>query len=331
DARCGAGLGLVGHDVRQGAGGRGHRRRPVGPPAGARGGGAGAAREPRLPARGAPAGPADGDRRRRGGRRRGGRRRAGGPVAEPARQPRGRGAVPAADCRARQPHEGRGARHDQAHERGHRRGRRRAGGAGRRGLRAQPGQGDRRRAAGCHGRRLLRPGGGGAAAGGLHDVLLPALHQRRRRRLRARRGGQERHRPRDGDGRGDGLRRQHQGLAHHPRSGRDRSARRSPGRRPHDLRRARGAGRPGRHLLLTAVAQPHLRREARSRRHARAAAGAEVADRRGRQVVPVHPRPGPQARRLHADHRAGRGGRPRGQHAGRDAALVHDPRGEERV
>ncbi len=72
---------------------------------------------------------------------------------------------------------------------------------------------------------------------------------------------------------GAGLRRQHQGLADHPRAGRDRPAGRGARRRPDHLRRAGRARRPGRHLHLAAVAQPHLRRAARPRRDAGAGAG----------------------------------------------------------
>ena len=57
-------------------------------------------------------------------------------------------------------------------------------------------------------------------------AVLPALHQHRRHRHRARRRGEERHRARRRHGRGHGHGRQHQGVAHHPRAGRDRPARR---------------------------------------------------------------------------------------------------------
>ena len=61
------------------------------------------------------------------------------------------------------------------------------------------------------------------------------------------------------------LRRQHHGLADHPRAGRDRAAGDEAGRRPAHADGAGRARRPGRHLLLAALAQPHLRREARAR------------------------------------------------------------------
>ena len=83
------------------------------------------------------------------------------------------------------------------------------------------------------------------------------------RRRRARRRGEERHRAgrRHGQGHGDG--RQLAGLDHHPRAGRDHPARAGAGRRRRDLRRAGRGRRPGRHLHVAAVAQPHLRREPR--------------------------------------------------------------------
>ena len=62
---------------------------------------------------------------------------------------------------------------------------------------------------------------------------------------------------------GLGLRRQHHGLADHPRPRRDRAARDGARRQPADADGAGRARRPGRHLLLAAVAQPDLRREAR--------------------------------------------------------------------
>ena len=73
----------------------------------------------------------------------------------------------------------------------------------------------------------------------------------------------------EGMGFGDNTR----AIADHPRAGRDRPAGRRARRRPDDLRRAGRAGRPGGHLQLAAVAQPHLRRAARPRRVARRGAG----------------------------------------------------------
>ncbi len=64
----------------------------------------------------------------------------------------------------------------------------------------------------------------------------------------------------DGMGLGDNAK----ASADHPRTRRDDPARPRDGRRPAHLRRARRPRRPGRHLLLAAVPQPHVRREPRA-------------------------------------------------------------------
>jgi cystathionine beta-lyase/cystathionine gamma-synthase/glycerol-3-phosphate dehydrogenase len=84
-----------------------------------------------------------------------------------------------------------------------------------------------------------------------------------------------------------------------------------------------GPGRPRGHVHLAAVAQPHVRREARPGRDARGAHRPQAADRRGREELPLDPRPRPQARRRHAHHRergarGPRGRRPHGHGAGPD-------------
>ena len=63
--------------------------------------------------------------------------------------------------------------------------------------------------------------------------------------------------PRGRHGRRPRVRRQHDGLGDHPRAGRDRSPGDGAGRQPADADGAGRPGRPGRHLLLAAVAQPH--------------------------------------------------------------------------
>ena len=173
----------------------------------------------------------------------------------------------------------------------------------------EPGARDRAGAADRHGRRVRGRGLRGRGADRLHGAVLPSVHEHRRHRLRARRRGQERHRAGVRHRPGHGLRRQHAGLDHHPRAGRDRPAGRRAGRRPDDVRRSGRPGRPGGHLLLAAVAQPQLRRAARPRRVARAGAGGDPRpDRRGCAVLPLGARTRPTPRRRHADHRGRRGG-----------------------
>ena len=92
---------------------------------------------------------------------------------------------------------------------------------------------------------------------------VPSLHLGRRARLRARRRLQERRRPRGRHGRRPRLRRQHHRVGDHPRPRRDRAAGHQARRQPADPDGPGRPRRPGRHLLLAAVAQPHLRREAR--------------------------------------------------------------------
>ena len=184
--------------------------------------------------------------------------------------------------------EGRRARHAQADERGDRRGHRRRSRADRRGQRPQPGQGDRppgarrqrrglrRRARSpsacarpCHS-PAFRPYSStdvvGCELGGAYKNVI-ALGRR--------------------DGRRPGLRRQHHRLGDHPRAGRDRPAGHRAGRRPDDADGAGRPRRPRRHLLLAAVAQPDLRREARAGHDHRGDHRLDPAGRRGREVLLV--------------------------------------------
>ena len=114
---------------------------------------------------------------------------------------------------------------------------------------------------------------------------VPSLHEHRRARLRARRRLQERRRPRGRHGRRPRLRRQHHGVGDHPRPGRDRPAGDRAGRQPAHPDGAGRPRRPGRHLLLAALAQPHLRREARPGDDHRGDLRLDPAGRRGRQVL----------------------------------------------
>ena len=160
----------------------------------------------------------------------------------------------------------------------------------------------------------------------MHHRLLPLLHQHRRRRLRARRRGQERDRAGLRHGRGHGVRRQHAGVADHPRAGRDRPARRGARRRPDDVRRPRRARRPRRHVLVAAVAQPDVRRAAGARREPRAGRGGQPRPgRRGREVVHVDLRAGRAPRRRAADRRRRAPGLPRGPLGRRDGQGADQP------
>ena len=71
----------------------------------------------------------------------------------------------------------------------------------------------------------------GGAAGGLPHPAVPGVHQHRRGRLRARRGDQERHRPRRRDGHRARTGGQRDRLGDHPRTGRDQPAGRRARRR----------------------------------------------------------------------------------------------------
>ena len=122
------------------------------------------------------------------------------------------------------------------------------------------------------------------------DVLPPVLLDHRRRRCRDRRLGEERDRAGQRHGRRAGVRGQRAGLADHARAGRDVAAGRGAGRQPDDVPRPGGHGRPDRHLLLAAVAQPHLRREPRQGPDRRRDHRGDQADLRGREVLPVDPR-----------------------------------------
>ena len=81
----------------------------------------------------------------------------------------------------------------------------------------------------------------------------------------------------------------------HPRARRDRPAGDGARRRPADADGPRRARRPRRHLLLAAVAQPHLRREARPGHDDRGDLRLDPPGRRGRQVLRVAARAGPTA------------------------------------
>ena len=234
------------------------------------------------------------DRRRRGGRRRG-RGRAHRAVADAAGQPHRVGAAHPGEGRHGLADEGRRARLPQADERGHRRGDRRRPRADRGRQRPQPGQGDRPPRAGRLGGRVRRRGRRPAAAGPVPHRRVPALHLHRRAGLRDRRRLQERRRPGRRHGGRAGLRRQHHRLRHHPRPRRDRPPRDGAGRQPADPDGPGRARRPRGHLLVPAVAQPHLRREPRQGHDHRGDLRLHQPGRRGRQVLQVAARPGARA------------------------------------
>ena len=103
-------------------------------------------------------------------------------------------------------------------------------------------------------------------------------------------------------------------------------------RRPAHLRRAGRARRPGRHLQLAAVAQPHLRRAAGPRRVAGAGQGGDPA--RPPRASRAAGRCRDLARRVRggdADHRAGRAGLPRPDAGDRPGADAHGPGHEGRA
>ena len=93
--------------------------------------------------------------------------------------------------------------------------------------------------------------------------------------------------PRGRHGRRARLRRQHHRLGDHPRPGRDRPAGDGARRQPDDADGPGRARRPGRHLLLAAVAQPHVRREARPGHDDRGDLRLHPPGRRGREVLRV--------------------------------------------
>ena len=141
--------------------------------------------------------------------------------------------------------------------------------------------------AGRLGRRLRGRGGGPADPGPQPHPVVPPLHLRRRARLRARRCLQERRRPRRRHGRRPRLRRQHHRLGDHPRHRRDGPPRDGARRQPDDADGPGRPRRPGRHLLLAAVAQPDLRREARPGDDHRRDHRLDTSGRRGREVLPL--------------------------------------------
>ena len=133
----------------------------------------------------------------------------------------------------------------------------------RRRVRTEPRPRDRRAPAGGQRRRLSGRGDRGTRRHVVRHPVVPALHQRRRHRDRARRGGEERRGAGRRHGRRDGDGGQLQGVAHHPRAGRDRAARLRPGSRPGDVHGPGRRRRPHRHVHVPPVAQPDLRRDAR--------------------------------------------------------------------
>ena len=90
-----------------------------------------------------------------------------------------------------------------------------------------------------------------------------------------------------GHGRRARFRRQHDGFGDHPRPGRDRPAGDGDGRQPAHPDGTRRSRRPGGDVLVAAVAQPDLRREARPRHDHRGDRGVDPSGRRGREVVLV--------------------------------------------
>ena len=132
--------------------------------------------------------------------------------------------------------------------------------------RAEPRRGDRTRTSRGVGAREPEPGCREEAAVAADGRDVPRLSLRRRGRRAALRRGQERGR---GRGRRLGrarLRRQREGRADDPRAGGDGTPRRGVRRRSADVRRARGHGRPGRHVHLAPLAQPRRRRADRQGR-----------------------------------------------------------------
>ncbi len=219
--------------------------------------------------------------------------------------------------------EGRRARLAQADERGDRRGDRRRARADRRRQRTQPGQGDRPPRAGRVGGRVRRRGRRPPTAGPVPHRRVPPVHLHGRAGLRDRRRLQERRRPRRRHGGRTGLRRQHDRLPHHPRPRRDRPSRDGPGRQPADPDGPRRARRPRGHLLVPALAQPHLRREPRQGHDHRGDLRLDPPGRGGRQVLQVAAGPGPRDRRRRPDRRARRRGRRRPDHgAGDDERFI---------
>ena len=189
--------------------------------------------------------------------------------------------------------EGRRAGHAQADERGDRRGHRRRPRTDRRDQRPQPGQGDRPPRAGRVGGRVRGRAGRQEAAGALPLAGVPSLHVGRRARAASsaaptRTSSASRSAWPSGSGFGDNTTASviTRGLAETARLatrlGRQPAHADGPGR----------PRRPGRHLLLAAVAQPDVRREPRQGDEHRGDLRHHPPGRRGRQVVLLHPRPG---------------------------------------
>ena len=149
--------------------------------------------------------------------------------------------------------------------------------------------------------------GAAGPAGRVPHAVLPALHEHRRDRLRAGRRGEERDRDRGRHRGGDGPRRQHPGHADHPGAGRDRQAGFGAGRADPDVRRAGRDGRPGGHVQLAAVQEPHLRRVPGAGHDGGGGVGRDEPDRGGGGVQRPGARAGPGAPGGDADHRGRRG------------------------
>ncbi len=102
-------------------------------------------------------------------------------------------------------------------------------------------------------------------AGSVLGAVPAPVHEHRRDRHRAGRDGQERDRARMRNRHRHGFRGQLHRVVDHPWPGRDGTARCGARRRSDHVRRPGRPRRPGRHVQLPALAQPHLRRAARSR------------------------------------------------------------------
>ena len=196
--------------------------------------------------------------------------------------------------------------------------------------RAEPRRGDRTRTSRGVGAREPEPGCREEAAVAADGRDVPRLSLRRRGRRAALRRGQERGR---GRGRRLGrarLRRQREGRADDPRAGRDGAPRRGVRRRSAHLRRARGHGRPGRHVHLAPLAQPRRRRADRQGRRALGDRGPARDGHRGPDDRALAAEPRRRARSRASDHGGGLR-RGRGHAARRGAGRAARARSGERA
>ena len=207
--------------------------------------------------------------------------------------------------RARVADEGRRARHPQADERGDRGGHRRRPRADRRGQRAQPGQGDRPPRAGRLGGRLRRRGR--SPSGSRTACHSPAFRPYTSTDvLGCELGGAYKNVVGLAVGMAVGLGFGDNTTASVITRGLAETARLAMalGANPLTLMGLAGPRRPGRHLLLAAVAQPHLRREPRPGHDHRGDLRLHPPGRRGRQVLLLAAGAGPAHRHRRPDRRS---------------------------